>query len=249
MLPGPMGVGFPTMAGPLGYHPMYHPGQQPNQWRQLVTMQQAQAQYLAQQRQAILEATGGTHPAAMMSSMASQDAHAMRPQLGEHSAAASRQRSSEQGSSSGADAEGHSCQLAVAAMADADAAAAGMGFAHAAGLGGPLEVGPPGTTLYVGNLAAGVNEAVLVAAFQYYGQVTSAQVIRDKTSGGSRGFGFVSFRSPMHASVAMQNMHLKTMIGPFEGRQIKVAPSTRMNQAAQAAQHAAQHTGMLPPHP
>jgi len=45
--------------------------------------------------------------------------------------------------------------------------------------------------IYVGSLSNDVTDADLLQAFQAYGQVTSATVIKDKISGEPRGFGFV----------------------------------------------------------
>lgn len=47
------------------------------------------------------------------------------------------------------------------------------------------------TKLFVGNLAFDVAAADLRAAFAHYGQVSSADVVVDRSSGESRGFGFV----------------------------------------------------------
>ena len=45
--------------------------------------------------------------------------------------------------------------------------------------------------IYVGNLSYNVTEENLRQAFESFGQVTSARIIKDKYSGQSRGFGFV----------------------------------------------------------
>ncbi|HEY44512.1 MAG TPA: RNA-binding protein, partial [Anaerolineae bacterium] len=45
--------------------------------------------------------------------------------------------------------------------------------------------------IYVGNLASDVTDGDLREAFQAFGQVDSATVIKEKFSGESRGFGFV----------------------------------------------------------
>jgi RNA recognition motif-containing protein len=46
-------------------------------------------------------------------------------------------------------------------------------------------------TLYVGNLAWGVTEEELVAAFEAHAPVISARIITEQETGRSRGFGFV----------------------------------------------------------
>jgi RNA recognition motif-containing protein len=45
--------------------------------------------------------------------------------------------------------------------------------------------------LYAGNLSAEVTEGDLQQAFETFGEVTSAKIIKDKYSGKSKGFGFV----------------------------------------------------------
>jgi RNA recognition motif-containing protein len=45
--------------------------------------------------------------------------------------------------------------------------------------------------IYVGNLSYNVTEENLQQAFESFGQVTSARIIKDKYTGQSRGFGFV----------------------------------------------------------
>eukprot|EP00873_Tetraselmis_striata_P026235 jgi/Tetstr1/446499/TSEL_034027.t1 len=82
-------------------------------------------------------------------------------------------------------------------------------------------------TLYVGNLAARVDEPVLMGAFNHIGPITNIQVIRDKVTGMSRGFAFITFEHPQYAQLAMYYMHGVVMQGNFEGRTLRVAPSNR----------------------
>ena len=49
--------------------------------------------------------------------------------------------------------------------------------------------------IYVGNLSSTTTEDELRSAFEAFGQVTSATIIKDKFSGESRGFGFVEMPS------------------------------------------------------
>ena len=49
-----------------------------------------------------------------------------------------------------------------------------------------------GTKLFVGNLSYGTTSADLENHFRQIGETTSAQVITDRESGRSRGFGFVA---------------------------------------------------------
>jgi RNA recognition motif-containing protein len=48
-----------------------------------------------------------------------------------------------------------------------------------------------GKKLYVGNLAYGVTDSDLQQMFEAHGTVQSAQVIMDRDTGRSKGFGFV----------------------------------------------------------
>lgn len=72
--------------------------------------------------------------------------------------------------------------------------------------------------LYVGNLPWSIDDAKLKELFASYGEVTEAVVIKDKFSGRSKGFGFVTFTDDEAAKTAMQEMNGKDV----EGRQIKV---------------------------
>ncbi len=49
--------------------------------------------------------------------------------------------------------------------------------------------------LYVGNLPFGTTQDDLVQLFGQYGQVASAQIVMDRDTGRSRGFGFVEMQS------------------------------------------------------
>ncbi|MHC4658086.1 MAG: RNA recognition motif domain-containing protein [Planctomycetota bacterium] len=58
--------------------------------------------------------------------------------------------------------------------------------------------------IYVGNLSRDVTEDDLRQAFEAFGQVESANVIKDKFSGESRGFGFVEMPSRNEAQAAIK---------------------------------------------
>ena len=75
--------------------------------------------------------------------------------------------------------------------------------------------------LYVGNLAYGVTETDLHTAFSAYGTVSSAELIKDKFSGQSKGFGFVEMRNNSEADVAIKALNGKA----FQGRPMKVNPA------------------------
>ena len=60
-----------------------------------------------------------------------------------------------------------------------------------------------GRKLYVGNLGFNVSSADLEQLFAPHGTVQSAQVITDRSTGQSRGFGFVEMDSDQEAQAAM----------------------------------------------
>src|SRR5437667_12840231 len=60
-----------------------------------------------------------------------------------------------------------------------------------------------GKKLYVGNLNYGVTDADLEAMFAAHGTVQSAQVIMDRDTGRSNGFGFVEMGSDQEAEAAV----------------------------------------------
>jgi RNA recognition motif-containing protein len=60
-----------------------------------------------------------------------------------------------------------------------------------------------GKKLYVGNLGSGVTDGALSKLFETHGTVASAQVIVDRETGSSRGFGFVEMTTDQEAQTAM----------------------------------------------
>ena len=60
-----------------------------------------------------------------------------------------------------------------------------------------------GKRLYVGNLTYGTTDATLRQLFEAHGSVTSAQVIMDRDTGRSKGFGFVEMSSDEEAQAAI----------------------------------------------
>src|ERR1700757_2659035 len=60
-----------------------------------------------------------------------------------------------------------------------------------------------GRKLYVGNLAYGVSDSDLQQMFGPHGTVQSAQVIMDRDTGRSKGFGFVEMSSDQEAQAAI----------------------------------------------
>lgn len=74
------------------------------------------------------------------------------------------------------------------------------------------------TNIYVGNLTFGTDNAELESLFAEYGQVTDAQVIKDRETGRSRGFGFVEMGSTDDAQKAISELNGKDL----NGRQLTV---------------------------
>jgi len=61
--------------------------------------------------------------------------------------------------------------------------------------------------IYVGNLAWGVTNEDLLELFGQYGKVLKAQVISDRETGRSRGFGFVEMENDQEAEAAIQALN------------------------------------------
>ena len=75
-----------------------------------------------------------------------------------------------------------------------------------------------GKKLYVGNLSYDVDNAALEEWFVEHGTVESANVITDRATGRSKGFGFVEMSNDDEAQAAMSALDGKD----FGGRAIKV---------------------------
>jgi cold-inducible RNA-binding protein len=67
--------------------------------------------------------------------------------------------------------------------------------------------------IYVGNLSSQTTEDDLRKAFEAFGQVESANVIKDKFTGESRGFGFVQMPSKQEAQKAIEQMNGTDLMG------------------------------------
>ncbi|NQV05830.1 RNA-binding protein [bacterium] len=74
------------------------------------------------------------------------------------------------------------------------------------------------TNIYVGNLAFSTDSSNLRTLFSEYGEVTNAQVIQDRDTGRSRGFGFVEMASAEEAEKAIAETNGATV----DGRQLNV---------------------------
>ncbi|MFC1738124.1 RNA recognition motif domain-containing protein [Planctomycetota bacterium] len=76
--------------------------------------------------------------------------------------------------------------------------------------------------IYVGNLSLQTTEDDLSQAFKDFGDVISVNIVRDRTNGESRGFGFVSMPSKAEAEKAIEEMNgkdfMESSIKVEEGR-------------------------------
>lgn len=72
--------------------------------------------------------------------------------------------------------------------------------------------------LLVRNLSRTITEAELKAAFEAHGTVQSANLVLDKKSGGSKGFGFINMPKVGEAKVAMKTLN-GSILG---GKEIRV---------------------------
>ena len=75
-----------------------------------------------------------------------------------------------------------------------------------------------GQRLYVGNLSYGVTNQSLEELFAQFGSVVSAQVVQDRDTGRSKGFGFVEMADENSAQEAIRGLHEKD----HEGRPLTV---------------------------
>jgi RNA recognition motif-containing protein len=75
-----------------------------------------------------------------------------------------------------------------------------------------------GKKLYVGNLSYGISDSDLEQLFAAHGEVQSAQVIVDRETGRSKGFGFVEMASDEAAKAAIAALNGQQV----DGRAIRV---------------------------
>jgi len=75
-----------------------------------------------------------------------------------------------------------------------------------------------GSKLYVGNLSYNATGSDLQQLFEQHGQVSSAEVIADRDTGRSKGFGFVQMGSDAEAQAAIAALNGKE----FDGRALTV---------------------------
>ncbi len=67
--------------------------------------------------------------------------------------------------------------------------------------------------IYVGNLSYDVDENQLRKSFEQYGDVASVNIIKDKYSGQSKGFGFVEINDDDKALQAIEGLNEKELGG------------------------------------
>lgn len=72
--------------------------------------------------------------------------------------------------------------------------------------------------IYVGNLGFSVNNDALKTKFEQYGKVSSANVIMDRDTGRSKGFGFVEMPNSQEATTAITKLNGSE----YEGRPMTV---------------------------
>jgi RNA recognition motif-containing protein len=70
-----------------------------------------------------------------------------------------------------------------------------------------------GKKLYVGNLTYDVGDGELQQMFEAFGTVQSAQIIMDRDTGRSKGFGFVEMGSDQEAQAAITGLNGKEVGG------------------------------------
>lgn len=80
--------------------------------------------------------------------------------------------------------------------------------------------------VYVGNLPFSVGDEALRELFSSYGEIEEVTVIKDKYTGRSKGFGFVTLKDDASAKKAVAEMNDKEI----EGRKLKVNEARPMEE-------------------
>ena len=73
--------------------------------------------------------------------------------------------------------------------------------------------------IYIGNLSFSTTEDTLSSLFSRFGEVTSVNIIKDKVTQMSKGFGFVEMSDEKEADSAISALHQKEV----DGRRIRVS--------------------------
>ncbi len=75
------------------------------------------------------------------------------------------------------------------------------------------------TRLFIGNLSPAVADAELEGLFAEFGTIQSVEIMRDRSSGRGKGFGFVEMGSDAEAQAAIKGMHEREV----DGKKLTVA--------------------------
>jgi RNA recognition motif-containing protein len=97
------------------------------------------------------------------------------------------------------------------------------------------------TRLFVGNLSYEVTSEELHTAFARYGQVSSAVIAMDSSTGRSRGFAFIEMAGQAHAAAATQGLNGTVL----KGRTINVSPAHARPQRSNRARNAPRGWGVV----
>ncbi len=65
--------------------------------------------------------------------------------------------------------------------------------------------------MIIRNLSRSTTESEIKDLFAKFGEVTACDLVMDKQTGGSKGFGFVEMPNPKHAKYAIKNLNDKTI--------------------------------------
>ena len=79
--------------------------------------------------------------------------------------------------------------------------------------------------LYIGNIAPSSTEQQLQTLVAQYGKADSVKIVTERTTGESRGFGFVEFANDTEARAAIAGLNGKD----FNGQQLKVNEARPQN--------------------
>ena len=84
--------------------------------------------------------------------------------------------------------------------------------------------------IYVGNLSYGVTEGQLQALFEDFGSVSRVNLITDRDTGRSKGFGFVEMDKQAEAEEAIKNLNGRAV----DGRSLTVNIARPRNERPQS---------------
>jgi len=76
--------------------------------------------------------------------------------------------------------------------------------------------------IYVGNMSFQTNDDSLRHAFSVFGEIATCNVIIDRYTGSSKGFGFIEMTHEHEAAAAISGMNGQTL----DGRQIRVSEAS-----------------------